>query len=96
MKMLEFLFVPTILFMTIVAPIWIAMHYNSSRKSSRSLDQGDREVIEELLADLDKMTGRIAALESILDQENPSWRDEHSNSHRDDPSGALKRRSANE
>ena len=95
MKMLEFLFVPTILFMTIVAPIWIAMHYNSSRKSSRSLDQGDREVVEELLADLDKMTERIATLESILDQENSGWRDEH-DGHREAPSDGQRRRSANE
>ncbi len=96
MKMLEFLFVPTILFMTIVAPIWIAMHYNSSRKSSRSLDQGDREVVEELLADLDKMAERIETLESILDQENSGWRDEHAEGHREESSGELRRRSANE
>ena len=75
MKMLEFLFVPTILFLTIVAPIWIAMHYSSSRKSSRSLDQGDREELEDLLAELDKMTERITTLESILDQEHADWRE---------------------
>jgi len=75
MKMLEFLFVPTILFLTIVAPIWIGMHYSSSRKSSRSLDQGDREELEDLLAELDKMTERIATLESILDQEHADWRE---------------------
>ncbi|MFT5577358.1 MAG: phage shock protein B [Paraglaciecola psychrophila] len=74
MKMLEFLFVPTILFLTVVAPIWIGMHYSSSRKSSRSLDQGDREELEHLLADLDKMTERITTLEAILDQEHGDWR----------------------
>lgn len=79
MRMLEFLFVPTILFLTIVAPIWIAMHYNSSRKSSRSLDQSDREELEELLSDLDKMTERIATLESILDQEHSRWRERSDN-----------------
>ncbi len=72
--MFDFLFVPTVLFLTIVAPIWIVMHYSSAKKSSRHLDQHDREAIEDLLAELDKMTDRIEALESILDHDNPNWR----------------------
>ena len=74
MNMLEFLYVPAVLFLTVVAPIWIIMHYKSSSGSSRSLEQGDRETVEALLADLDKMADRIESLESILDHDNPSWR----------------------
>ena len=75
--MFDFLFVPTILFLTVVAPIWIVMHYVYSKKSSRSLDQGDRESMEELLADLDKMAERIETLESILDHDSPNWRQQN-------------------
>jgi phage shock protein B len=74
MKMLEFLFVPTILFLSVVAPVWIIMHYKSARKSSRSLNQSDLKLLEELLVDVDKMAERIDALEAILDQETPQWR----------------------
>jgi len=76
--MFEFLFVPTILFLTVVAPIWITMHYANARKSSRSLDQNERKAVEELLADLDKMTERIEVLESILDHDSPHWREKDS------------------
>lgn len=74
MKMLELLVAPTIVFLVMVAPLWIIMHYRSAKGSSRSLDQDEREAVEELLADLDKMTDRIEALESILDHDNPGWR----------------------
>ncbi len=75
MKMFEFLFVPTILFLTVVAPIWIVMHYANARKSSRSLGEDERHAVEELLADLDTMTERIEVLESILDHDSPHWRE---------------------
>lgn len=74
MNLLEFLYAPSVVFLTIVAPIWIVMHYRSTQGSSRGLDQGDREVLEELLADLDKMADRIDVLESILEQDHADWR----------------------
>jgi phage shock protein B len=66
--------VPMILFMVIVAPIWITMHYRSVNRSSRSLTEDDRESIDHMLATVDKLTERIAALESILDAEHRDWR----------------------
>jgi phage shock protein B len=74
MELLKFLFVPTILFLVIVAPLWIAMHYSSVKRSSRSLNQEDRESIEHMLETVDKLTDRIGALESILDADHPQWR----------------------
>ena len=65
---------PMILFMTVVAPIWIVMHYRSVRRSTRSLNAEDRESIEHMLESVDKLTDRIGALESILDDEHPDWR----------------------
>ncbi|MEM9257862.1 MAG: envelope stress response membrane protein PspB, partial [Pseudomonadota bacterium] len=42
----EFMFVPTILFMVIVAPIWVGLHYKSVNRASRNLSGEDRETIE--------------------------------------------------
>ncbi len=73
--MLDFMFVPTILFMVIVAPIWLAMHYSSTRKSNKGLDQDDRETLDQMIDTIDKLGDRINALESILDAEHSEWRD---------------------
>lgn len=74
MEFWKFMFVPTILFMTVVAPIWITMHYRSVNKSSRSLNRDDRESIEHMLETVDKLTERIGTLEAILDDDHPQWR----------------------
>ncbi len=75
MEFWNFLFVPTILFMVIVAPVWIVMHYQSMRRSSRSLSEEDRETVEHMLETVDTLTERIATLESLLDADHPEWRD---------------------
>ena len=74
MEFQQFMFVPTILFMVVVAPIWITMHYRSVSRSSRSLSDEDRENIEQMLVTVDKLTDRIGALESILDAEHSDWK----------------------
>lgn len=74
MEFWKFMFVPTILFIVIVAPMWITMHYRSVNRSSRSLSQEDRESIEHMLETVDKLTERIGTLESILDVDHPDWR----------------------
>ena len=74
MEFFQFMFVPTILFMVVVAPIWISMHYRSVNKSSRSLSEEDRDSIEHMLETVDKLTDRIGTLESILDADHPDWR----------------------
>ena len=74
MEFWKFMFVPTILFLVIVAPMWITMHYRSVNRSSRSLNQEDRESIEHMLETVDKLTVRIATLDSILEDDHPNWR----------------------
>ena len=70
----EFFFVPMVLFLVIVAPIWIVMHYRSVNRSSRSLSEDDRESIDTMLVTVDKLSERIASLEAILDADHPNWR----------------------
>lgn len=81
MEFWKFMFVPTILFLTVVAPIWITMHYRSLNRSSRSLNQEDRQSIEQMLETVDRLTDRIGALESILDDDHPDWREQVKRHH---------------
>lgn len=74
MNFLEFMFVPMILFMVVVAPVWIALHYKSVNRSSRSLNEDERESLEQMLAVVDQLTDRIATLESLLDDAHGEWR----------------------
>ncbi|MCB1706622.1 MAG: envelope stress response membrane protein PspB [Halioglobus sp.] len=74
MEFWKFMSVPTILFLVIVAPLWITMHYRSVNRSSRSLNLEDRESIEHMLQTVDTLTERIVTLESILDADHPQWR----------------------
>ncbi len=74
MNPFEMLFVPMVLFMVIVAPTWIVMHYRSVNRSSSQLSEDDRQVLEEMLVAVDQMADRIESLESILDADHPNWR----------------------
>jgi phage shock protein B len=76
MEFWKFMFVPTILFMVIVAPMWITMHYRSVNRSARGLSQDDRENLDHMLETVDRLSERIAALESILDVDHPDWREQ--------------------
>ena len=74
MEFWNFMFVPTILFVVVVAPIWISLHYRSVSRSSRSLTDEDRESVEHMLETVDTLSERIVTLESILDADHPDWR----------------------
>ena len=76
MNPFEMLIVPMVLFMVIVAPTWIVMHYRSVNRSSSQLSEGDRQALEEMLVAVDQMADRIESLESILDADHPNWRKE--------------------
>ena len=74
MQFLDFMMVPTILFMVVVMPIWLVMHYKYKGKTGRGLNDDDQAVLDDLLRTLDSLTERMASLESILDERNPRWR----------------------
>lgn len=77
MNPFEMLFVPMVLFMVIVAPTWIVMHYRSVNRSRSQLSESDRQSLEDMLVAVDQMADRIDSLESILDADHPNWRQQH-------------------
>lgn len=77
MNPFEMLFVPMVLFMVIVAPTWIVMHYQSTNRSRSQLSESDRQSLEDMLVAVDQMADRIESLESILDADHPNWRQQH-------------------
>ena len=70
----EIVIAPIILFMLVVAPIWVVMHYRSKRQSQGSLMDDERAELERLSVAAEGMRDRIDALESILDAQTPDWR----------------------
>lgn len=67
-------FVPVVIFMTIVAPVWIYMHYRSKQRAQGALSDDERLELETLAAAAQRMMDRIDTLEAILDAETPGWR----------------------
>jgi phage shock protein B len=69
-----FFFVPVIIFLVIVAPIWLVLHYVTRWRSSRTLSREDERMLVDLWESAKRMEHRIVTLEKILDAEAPQWR----------------------
>jgi len=67
-------FVPVVIFLAIVAPVWIFMHYRSKQRAQGALSDAERLELEMLAARAESMVDRIETLEAILDTETPGWR----------------------
>lgn len=74
MQFLDFMVVPTVLFMVVVMPIWLVMHYRYKSKNAGALGENDQAALDDVLRSLDSLAERLEALESILDDSNPNWR----------------------
>lgn len=72
--MIETLHVLAILFMVIVAPLWIIFHYATKNGSSKRLTSEDEAMLDEIWESAQRMEERIETLEKILDAETPRWR----------------------
>ncbi|WP_299572097.1 envelope stress response membrane protein PspB [uncultured Shewanella sp.] len=74
---MDLLIAPIIIFLVIVAPIWLVLHYRSKRQVSQGLTEAEFTQLNELIAQAEKMGNRIETLEAILDTEAPEWRGKH-------------------
>ena len=76
MHFFEFVHVPLIIFLVIVAPLWIITHYVMRWRSTRTLSADDEKILAELWESVPKMEARIKNLERILEAEVPNWREQ--------------------
>jgi len=72
-------FVPVIVFLVVVAPIWIVLHYRSRSRTADGLSSGERGELEDMIEVANRMAERIEILEAILDVESPDWREDKKN-----------------
>lgn len=63
-----------ILFLTVVAPIWLILHYVTMWKKNRGLSAEEEAGFRSLRENAEKLDARLATLERILDDEVPDWR----------------------
>lgn len=66
-----------IVFMVIVMPVWLGLHYSAKMKAAKGLSKEDEGLLQELWESANKMEKRIDSLETILDDEVPGWRKRH-------------------
>lgn len=71
---MEFLMVPTVVFLFFVAPIWLILHYRYKSRMTKGISQEEMADIDEMLETIDKLADRVETLERILGDEDPSWR----------------------
>ena len=69
-----FFFVPTIVFIVVVLPIWLLLHYLTRWRASRGLSTEDERMLADLWKNARRLEERVATLETILDAEAPGWR----------------------
>lgn len=72
--------VPVIIFLVVVMPIWLLLHYRTvwARMKQTGLEEGEVAVSKAELVRMQQVAGRLNerldALESLLDAEHPEWR----------------------
>ncbi len=72
--MTDFIYVPVILIIVVVMPIWIVFHYVTMWKRDKALSAEDESSFGDLRGNAEKLEDRLNSLERILDEEIPDWR----------------------
>ncbi len=73
--MSSFLFVLSIIFITVCLPLIIVMHYATRWRKNREISSDDEQMLEELWEMSQRVEERIRTLERILDdEEEREWR----------------------
>ncbi len=63
-----------VLFMTVVAPIWVLLHYITRWKSTKTISNEDESLLADLWESAERIDQRLTNIERILDAEAPDWR----------------------
>ena len=67
-------FILSMIFLLVVVPTAIVFHYTTKWKSLKGLSDDEQKTLEDLWQDSERMHSRINALETILDDTVPDWR----------------------
>ncbi|MDE2581698.1 MAG: envelope stress response membrane protein PspB [Rhodospirillales bacterium] len=68
------LWVIGLLFVVVVAPIWIVAHYATNWRTARMLSREHERTLAEIWDLTQRLEGRMETLERILDADAPGWR----------------------
>ena len=71
---MQYFVVPSILFIVIVAPIWLVLHYRYKRQMAKGISQEELRKVEEMLEQIDLLAERVEILERILNEQKDSSR----------------------
>jgi phage shock protein B len=63
-----------ILFLVVVVPIWLFLHYGSRWRQAKLLTAESEKTLAEMADIADRMQSRIENLERLLDTSAPDWR----------------------
>ncbi len=63
-----------ILFMVVVAPLWILFHYITKRKPTKTITNEDENILGELWESAERIESRLNNIERILDTDSSDWR----------------------
>lgn len=74
MSIAHWLMMLTTLFMLVVLPIIVVMHYVTKWKATRGLSQDEQALLEDLWKASQSMESRLNTLETILDVQQPEWK----------------------
>jgi phage shock protein B len=74
MAMSNAMFVLSIIFMTVIVPLFVIMHYTTKWKATKGLSDDEHQMLEDLWKESQAMQSRVNALETILDSQVPDWR----------------------
>ncbi len=66
--------IPLTVFLLFVAPVWLWLHYSNRRRQGALFQTQDARRLAQLQEEAQRMQTRIRALEDILDEEYPDWR----------------------
>lgn len=63
-----------VLFLTIVVPLIVVLHFVTKWKQGREISGDDEKMLEDLYLMSQRMEERLHTLERILDDQLPEWR----------------------
>ncbi len=72
--MSTFVFILWVLLLTIVAPIWLLLHYVTKWRAQRSLSASDEQMLAELWQTARRLEDRLGALERAILDDPPDRR----------------------